>query len=301
MYAVTPGGTLFAADLNGKEVWRKSYAKDFGGGVPGWGYSESVLVDGDAVICTPCSAKAAVVALKAKDGEVIWKTEIAKPGGAGGYCSAVKTTVGKTDMYVTLLGKDGGVVGVDAATGKLLWQYNRIMNGTANIPTPVVSGDMVWCSTGYGDGGAALVHIKESGGKFEPEEVKYYDSKQLQNHHGGMVKVGEYVYFGNRHNSGLPACVDFKTGEVKWKEEKGGGGGSGSGSVVAADGMLYFRYENGKVALVKANPDKFELAGTFDIPEKSNKPSWQHLAIANGRLYVRDQDKLHCFDIAAKK
>lgn len=300
VFAVTPGGTLVATDLKGKELWRKSYTKDFGGGVQSWGYSESVLVDGEVVICTPCSNKAAVVALKAKDGEVVWQTEVKKAGGAGGYSSPVKTTVGKTDMYVTLLGKDGGVVGVDAKTGKLLWQYNRVMNGTANIPSPVVKGDKVWCSTGYGDGGSALLHIQESGDSFNAEEVVYYKSDKLQNHHGGMVLVGDHVYLGNKHNSGLPACVEFKTGDIKWKEEKGAGGGGGSGSVVAADGMLYFRYENGKVALVKADPKGFTLAGSFDIPEKSGKPSWQHPVIAGGKLYLRDQDKLHCFDVKAK-
>ncbi len=302
VYCVSGGGVLACLDAKtGKEQWQKSFTKEFKGGVQSWGYCESVLVDGDTVICTPCSNTAAVVALKAKDGEVIWKTEVKKAGGAGGYASPVKMTVGKTDMYVTLLGKDGGVVGVDAKTGKLLWQYTRIMNGTANIPTPVVKGDMVWCSTGYGDGGSALLHVKESGGKFEPEEVKYYKSSELQNHHGGMVLVGDYVYFGNAHNSGHPACVEFKTGEIKWKENKGAAGGGGSGSVVYADGRLYFRYENAKVALVKASPDKFEVVGSFDIPDKSGKPSWQHPVIANGKLYLRDQDNLHCFDITAKK
>jgi outer membrane protein assembly factor BamB len=301
VYCVSGGGVLVCLDAKtGLEKWKKSYTKDFGGSVQGWGYCESVLVDGETVICTPCANKAAVVALKAKDGEVIWKTEVKNAGGAGGYSSPVKTTVGKTDMYVNLLGNAGGVVGVDAKTGKLLWQYTKIMNGTANVPTPVVKGDRVWCSTGYDDGGSALLHIKESGGKFEAEELKYYDSKQLQNHHGGMVLVGEYVFLGNRHNSGIPACVEFKTGEIQWKEEKGAGGGGGSGSVVYADGMLYFRYENGKVALVKANPKKFELAGSFDIPEKSGKPSWQHPVVANGKLYIRDQDKLHCFDVKKK-
>jgi outer membrane protein assembly factor BamB len=241
-----------------------------------------------------------VVALKAKDGEVVWKTEVKKAGGAGGYASPVKMTVGKTDLYVTLLGKEGGVVGVDAKTGKLLWQYTRIMNGTANIPTPVVKGDLVWCSTGYGDGGSALLHIKESGGKFTAEELKYHKSGELQNHHGGMVLVGDYVYFGNAHNSGHPACVEFKTGEIKWKENKGAGGGGGSGSVVYADGRLYYRYENGKMALVKADPDKFEVVGSFDIPEKSGKPSWQHPVVVNGKLYLRDQDNLHCFDVKKK-
>jgi outer membrane protein assembly factor BamB len=301
VYCVSGGGVLVCLDAkSGKEVWKKDYAKDFGGSVQGWGYCESVLADGDTVICTPCSNKAAVVALKAKDGEVIWKAEVKKAGGAGGYASPVKTTVGKADMYVALLGKDGGVVGVDAKTGKLLWQYTRIMNGTANIPTPVVKGDLVWCSTGYGDGGSALLQIKESGGKFEAKELKYYKSSELQNHHGGMVLVGDHVYLGNAHNSGHPACVEFKTGEIEWKEEKGAGGGSGSGSVVYADGMLYFRYENAKVALVKADPKEFKLLGAFDIPDKSGKPSWQHPVVANGKLYLRDQDKLHCFDVKKK-
>lgn len=303
VFAVTVGGTLVCLEAKGgKEVWRKEYVKDFEGGVPTWGYSESVLVDGDTVICIPAGKKAAVAALKAKDGEVIWTTQVKTVGKAAGYSSAVKTTVGKTDMYVVMLGQaeGSGVVGVDAKSGKLLWSYNGVMNGTANIPTPVVKGDMLWVSTGYGDGGSALLHIKESGGKFEAEELKHYESKELQNHHGGMVLVGDYVYFGHRHGNGIPACVDFKTGEVKWKEEKDAGGGTESGSVVYADGMLYFRYQNGKMALVKASPDKFELAGSFDIPEKSGKPSWAHPVVANGKLYIRDQDKLHCFDVKKK-
>jgi outer membrane protein assembly factor BamB len=301
VYCVSGGGVLACLDAKtGKELWKKSYVKDFGGGVQSWGYCDSVLVDGDAVICTPCASKAAVVALKAKDGEVIWQTEVKKAGGAGGYASPVKMTVGKTDTYVTLLGKDGGVVGVDAKTGKPLWQYTRIMNGTANIPTPVVKGDLVWCSTGYGDGGSALLQVKESGGKFEAKELKYYKSNELQNHHGGMVLVGDHVYLGNAHNSGHPACVEFKTGKIAWKEEKGAGGGNGSGSVVYADGCLYFRYENAKVALVKADPKEFKLLGSFDIPDKSGAPSWQHPVVANGKLYLRDQDKLHCFDVKKK-
>ncbi len=310
VFAVTPGGTLVCVDAKtGKEQWRKEYVKDFGGGVPAWGYSESVLVDGETVICIPAGKKAAVAALQAKDGSEVWKTEMKSVGAAAGYSSAVKTTVGKTDMYVVLLGQaaGSGVVGVDAKSGKLLWNYNGVMNSTANIPTPVVKGDTIWVSTGYGSG-AALLHIKESGGKFEAEEVKAYkpgenprqQPPELQNHHGGMVLVGDHVYFGNAHNSGHPACVEFKTGEVKWKETKGAAGGSGSGCVVYADGMLYFRYENGKMALVKADPKKFEVVGSFDIPEASKKPSWQHPVVANGKLYLRDQDNLHCFDVKKK-
>jgi outer membrane protein assembly factor BamB len=298
VYCVAPGGDLVClAAKDGKEVWKKSYVKDFGGKVQTWGYSESVLVDGDQVIGTPCSNKAAVVAFNKDTGAVLWQTEVPNAGGSGGYSSAAKMTVGKTDTYVTLLGKAGGVVGVDAKTGKLLWQYTKIMNGTANIPTPVVKGDLVWCSTGYGDGGSALLHVKESGGKFTAEELKYYKANELQNHHGGMVLVGDHVFLGHAHNNGWPACVELKTGEIKWKESRGAAGGGGSGSVVYADGMLYFRYENGTMALVKADPEKFEVKGSFKIPEPSGKASWQHPVVAHGKLYLRDQDKLHCFDV----
>ncbi|MFY7951411.1 MAG: PQQ-binding-like beta-propeller repeat protein [Armatimonadaceae bacterium] len=302
VFAVMPGGAIVCLTAkDGKEVWRKDYVKDFKGSVPSWGFSDSVLVDGDLAVCCPASKSAALVALKVKDGSVAWQTEVKNVGAAAGYSSPVKMTVGKTDMYVVLLGKGGaGLIGVDAKTGKSLWEYNKVANGVANIPTPVVKGDLVWASSGYGDGGSALVHIKESNGKFEAEELKYYD-KQVQNHHGGMVLVGDYVYFGNAHNSGHPACVEFKTGEVKWKETKGAAGGSGSGCVVYADGRLYFRYENGKVALVKASPDKFEVVGAFDIPEKSGQPSWQHPVVVNGKLYLRDQDNLHCYDVKKKK
>jgi outer membrane protein assembly factor BamB len=300
VYCVSGGGVLACLDAKtGKELWHKSYTKDFGGGVQSWGYCESVLVDGDTVICTPCANRAAVVGLKAKDGEVVWKTAV-KAGGAGGYSSPVKTTAGKTDMYVALLGQEGGVVGVDAKTGELLWQYTKVMNSTANIPTPVVKGAKVWVSTGYGNGGSALLQIQESNGKFEAKQLTYYKSSEVQNHHGGMVLVGDHVYFGNAHNSGHPACVEFKTGIVQWLEEKGAAGGSGSAAVVYADGMLYFRYENGKVVLVKADPKEFSVAGSFDIPEKSGAPSWQHPVVANGKLYLRDQDKLHCFDVKKK-
>jgi len=299
VYAIGVAGDLVCMNAaDGKEVWKKSLAKEFKGRMmSGWGYSESVLIDGDQLICTPGGDDATVVALKPSDGSLIWKAAVPKSGGAG-YASPVKTTVGGVDMYITLLGKTGGVVGIDAKTGKLLWQYTKIMNGTANIPTAVVKGDLVWVSTGYGDGGSALLRISAAG---KPEELKYYDSKELQNHHGGMVLVGDYVYFGNRHGNGHPTCVELATGEIKWKETKGAAGGGGSGCVSAVDGMLIFRYENGVVALVKANPEKFEMLGSFKIPEPSGKPSWQHPAIANGKLYLRDQDKMHCYDLKAAK
>ncbi len=301
VYLLSSAGFLACLDAKtGKEIWHVDYKKDLGGKMmSGWGYSESVLIDGDKLICTPGGDKAAVVALKAATGEVIWKSEISKAGGAG-YASPIKATINKVPMYITLLGKSGGFVAVHADTGKLLWQYNKVANGTANIPTAIVKGDLVWCSTGYGDGGAALLKVKAEGDTATVEEIKRYSSGELQNHHGGMVLVGDYVYFGSAHNQGHPACVEFKTGEIMWKENRGAEGGNGSAAVVCADGMLYYRYQNAVVVLMEANSEGQKVAGSFKIPEPSGKASWQHPVVANGKLYLRDQDKLHCFDVKAK-
>jgi outer membrane protein assembly factor BamB len=262
----------------------------------GWGYSESPLVDGDKLVCTPGSDKAALVALNKTSGEVIWKSEIPECGGAG-YASIVKAEVAGVPMYVTLLGRSKGLVGVDANTGKFLWNYAKMANGIANIPTPIVSDDLVFCSTGYG-AGAALLRLKPTGsGEVKAEEVYFLEGRTFQNHHGGMALLDGYVYAGSGHNNGSPACVELQTGKVVWKKDRGPG--TGSAAVLYADGNLIFRYQDGKVALIEASPQAYKEKGTFKIPEPSSSPSWQHPVIANGKLYLRDQDKMHCFNVKA--
>jgi len=302
VYVLTTGGTLACLEATtGKAIWTKSFTEDFGGKVPGWGFSETPLIDGDNLICAPGAVKAAVVALNKDTGKVVWQTEVKKTDGAG-YASPIKATVGGVPLYITLLGKSGGVVAVHAETGKLLWQYTKINNGTANIPTIITRDDLVWCSTGYGDGGSALLKMKaDSKDAVSITEVVHYKSGELQNHHGGMVLVGDYVYFGSEHNSGHPACVEFKTGEIKYKEKKGAAGGGGSAAVVAVDGMLYYRYQNGVVVLLEASPEGAKVAASFKEPERSGKECWAHPVVANGKLYLRDQDKLFCYSVKADK
>lgn len=302
VYALTRDGDLacIAAD-NGRVLWRKNYGKDFGGRMmSGWGYSESPLIDGEKLICTPGADEAAMVALNKDTGEVIWKCAVPRCGGAG-YASPIKVTVDGVSMYVTHLGPTGGVVGVEANSGKLLWQYTRVSNGTANIPTVVARDRLLFCSTGY-DSGAALLRLQVDEHKqVRVEEVKRHRGRDLQNHHGGMVLVGNYLYLGHGHNNGLPACVDFQTGEILWKESRNPAGGGGSAAVVAADGMLYFRYQNGVVVLLHATPDGLQLAGSFQETARSGRECWAHPVIANQRLYLRDQDKLVCYDLRPKK
>lgn len=306
VYAVSLGGTLVCLDAKtGKEQWKKSYVTDFGGKVPAWGYNDSPLIDGDKLICAPCGGKAAVVALKLKDGEVVWKTDAGTIGDGAGYSSPIKATFNKVPMYVVLLGNQSGVVGVSAETGKVLWQYKgaAATGSTAQIPIPIVKDDKVWVSCSYG-GGAALLQIVPKGTDgFEAKELKAYKKPELNNHHGGMLLVGDHVYFGHNQNDGNPVCVELKTGEIKWGPEKNPAGGSGSAAVLHADGRLYFRYQSGTIVLIEPNPKELKVVSSFKLPpadQRSNPQSWPHPVIVNGKLLVRDQTVMYCYDIKAK-
>lgn len=295
VYSLDRGGQLTCLEASsGKILWEKSFSRDFGGQMmSGWGYSESPLVDGDVLICTPGSESAALAALDKKSGEVIWTTPVSDLGDRGrdgaAYSSVVASNGGGVRQYIQLVGR--GIISVDASNGKLLWSYNRVANGTANIPTPIVKDDYVFCSTGYGTG-SALLKIRP--GAKEVEEIYFLRANDLQNHHGGMIMLGDYVYCGHGHNKGLPICIEWATGKAVWGPVRGAGGGSAA--IVYADGHLYFRYEDGVIALIEATPQEYRLKGEFKMATQNGK-SWPHPVIVDGRLYLRDQQSLLCYDI----
>ena len=301
VYAMNKEGELLCAAADtGKEVFRKNFGRDFRGRMmSGWGFSESPLVDGDKLVVTPGAQDAAMVALNKNTGELIWKASVpAKLGDRGSdgaaYSSIVVAQVHGIRQYVQLVGR--GMIGIAADDGRFLWNYNRVANGTANIPTPIVHKDMVFCSTGYGTG-SALLRIVPDGTGVKAEEVYFLDSKTLQNHHGGLVLVGDHIYGGHQHDQGFPICVELATGKVVWAP--GRGPGTGSAAVVYADGHLYFRYQDGLMALIEATPEEYRLKGTFQIPNVGG-PSWSHPVVAGGKLYLREQDNLLCYDVTAK-
>lgn len=302
VYAVGLQGDLVCAKTaDGQVLWRKNFGGDFGGRMmSGWGFSESPLVDGDRLICTPGAKDAILAALDKLTGETVWKAAMpAQVGNKGqdgaGYSSVVVSHGAGVKQYVQLVGR--GVIGVAADDGKLLWTYNRVANGTANIPTPIVQGDYVFCSSGYGDGGTALLKLSKQAGGVNVEEVYFRTAKEMQNHHGGMILLGDYVYFGEGHNNGFPICVEMLTGKPTWKP--GRGPGAGSAAIAYADGNLYFRYQNGVMALIEATPKKYTLKSKFQLP-MHGRESWPHPVIAEGRLYLRDQDVLMAYDIAGR-
>ena len=217
VYAVGPNGDVVCVQAaDGKPLWHKSFTKDFGGSVPTWKFCESPLVDGDKLVCTPGGSKATMVALNKKTGKVLWKCAV--PGGAGngsGYSSIVISEAAGVRQYVQLMGEGTGCIGVNAKTGKFLWGYPRVGNPTASIPTPIVHGDYVFCSSGYGTG-SALLKLSKSGSGVKAEEVYFLNGNTLQNHHGGLILVGNYIFGGHGHSNGFPICVEWKTGRVVW-------------------------------------------------------------------------------------
>ena len=286
VFALGQWGDLVCVDAaDGKEFWRTSLPKDLGGKMmSGWGYSESPLVEGDRVICTPGGPKGALAALDKKTGAMLWRsTELTD---LAAYCSIVSADIGGVRQCIQLT--DSSVAGVASADGRLLWRALR-RGAIAVIPTPIVKDDLVFVTSGYTIG-CHLFKISKKGDKFGADLV--FSNKEIANHHGGMVRVGDYVY-GHADGRGW-VCVELVSGKVAWRHR-----GVGKGSVVCADGHLYLRSEdgNGTVALVEASPDGYREKGRFDQPERSNKNSWAHPVVAGGRLYLRDQDVVLCYDV----
>jgi outer membrane protein assembly factor BamB len=298
IYAVSRQGVLACLSASkGDLLWQKDYERDFGGSMmSGWGYSESPLVDGAKLICTPGGDNAAVVALDKVKGSLLWRATVPKAkrnNNGAGYASLVVAEAGSIRQYITLLGS--GLIGVEANTGRFLWRYDRIANGTANIPTAIVRDDLVFCSTGYGTGSALLRLVPVNGGVVAREEY-FLKGDTLQNHHGGVVRVGDYVYGGHGHNEGHPFCLDMKRGRLMWGPTDSVG--EGSAAVVYADGRLIFRYQDGVIALIEATPKAYHLVGQFTPPSANPQQSfWSHPVVANGRLYLRDNQTLLCYDV----
>ncbi|MDF1841277.1 MAG: PQQ-like beta-propeller repeat protein [Rubripirellula sp.] len=268
---------------NGKEVWSVNLEKDFGGKMmSGWRYSESPLVDGNRVIATPGGKQGTVVALDRENGEKIWQT--GDWTDTAGYSSVIIATIHGTRQYIQLTGRS--VAGFDPETGNVLWRADR-EGKTAVITTPVIKDDIVFVTSSYGVGCNAF-QISKDGDTWTTEEL--YANKNIANHHGGVVLLDGYV-FGS--SGGTFKCLDIESGELAY-----GGRSAGKGATTYADGHLYLRSETGPIALIEATNEDLVEKSRFDQPQRSDKRAWAHPVVANGKLYIRDQDVLLCYDIS---
>lgn len=289
VYALGGAGSLVCLQAaDGAIVWRKEL-KDFGGKTPNWGYCESVLVDGDRVLCTPGGSNGAVLALHKSTGDTLWQSTEFTEGAH--YASIIPIQFNGGPQYVQLTMSK--VAGFQVETGKLLWSSDW-SGKTAVIPTPISRDGYVYITSGYGVG-CKLVKLNADG---TTQDV--YENKVMKNHHGGVVLIGDCLY-GHSDGTGW-ICQDFLTGEMKWNERQA----LGKGCLTFADGRLYCLDErSGTVALVEPSPEGWKEHGRFELQPKSDRRSsrgaiWTHPVVANGRLFLRDQDVLTAYDVRAQ-
>jgi outer membrane protein assembly factor BamB len=310
LYALGANGDLVCLNaVDGKKKWAKHLVKDFGGGLPGWGYSESVLIDGDKLIVTPGGNKGAIIALNKKNGEQVWRSEDLKDRAA--YSSVIAAEVGGIKFYVQQTqkaGQGGGTCGVRASDGKLLWYVEDNGYRTAVIPTPIFYKDHVFVSAGY-DAGCKLIRLSKDGDGIKADKV--YANKVIVNHHGGLIRLGEYVY-GHSDRGGW-TCLDFLKSDKADGPEAASTFRFGKGSAVYADGSLYCLDEvrggakgapprAGVVIKVAPSPKAWREEGRFTLLKADDRRSgqggvWTHPVIAHGKLYLRDQYNLFCYDV----
>jgi outer membrane protein assembly factor BamB len=287
VYTVGQYGEIVAVRVADQKVlWTQHLVDDLGGPLPEWGFSESPLVDGEKVLVTPGGPRGTLAALDKKTGSVIWQSsEWTDPAH---YSSIIRATINGIPQYIQLTAANVAAVGVD--DGKLLWKAER-KGRTAVIPTPIYADNHVYVTSGYGVG-CNLFKITHGNG-FSAEEV--YANKAMANHHGGIIKLGKHLY-GHSEGKGW-VCQDFLSGETVWAEKRA----VRKGAIGYADGRLYCREEtDGVMVLLEASPEGFSEKGRFTPPDHSGKKTWPHPTIAGGKLYLRDHDLLHCYDVTAR-
>jgi outer membrane protein assembly factor BamB len=281
---------------DGKILWQRSLQKDFGGRVPAWSYRESPLIDGDKLICTPGGEEVTMAALDKLTGTTLWKRQV--PGSPkAAYSSAIAIDFDGQREYVQFTQK--ALVGVAASDGKFLWRYDRAANSHGiNCSTPIFLDSRVFAASAYAAGGGLVKLSKDGSGGVQAEEVFF--SRKMQNHHGGMIVLDGCLYGANGGNEGgALACLDFQTGNVLWDERDDAERRAPKGSLALADGRLYYRTEKGTMLLIEPNAKQYLERGRFEQPNRSPQPAWTHPVIANGKLYLRDQDLLLCYDVKA--
>jgi outer membrane protein assembly factor BamB len=292
VYALSGRGNLVCIRVEDGQLRWQTSLQDFGGQVPNWGYCESVIVDGPRVVCTPGGKEGTILALDKLTGKRIWQSSEFTEGAQ--YASLTIAEVGGERQYIQLT-KDH-LVGVRAADGLVAWQADFPGGGAAAvIPTPIFQRDQVFAAAGYGVG-CQLIQLEGNG---ETREI--YANKNMKNHHGGMVLLNDKVY-GYSDNVGW-TCLDWATGEIVWRERDA----LEKGSLTYADGRFYCVGERqGEVVLIEATENGWSEQGRFQLEPQSQIRSnrgaiWTHPVISNGKLYLRDQDLIYCYDVKSPR
>ena len=290
LYHESPHGDLVCLDAKtGRKIWGLNVLDAFHSKNTNWAQAESLLIDGDRVICSPGGPETAMVALDKKTGQTLWKSPTA--GDLAGYASASLGECQGLRILFTLTSR--ALIGVNADTGDLLWRFEQITPFEENILMPIYHDGHVFISTRTT--GSVLLKIHVDGKQASVKEV--WRTQELDNQHGGVILLNGYLYGAcHVHNNSKWVCLDWKTGRPTYVER-----GIGKGSLTYADGMFSMMSENRNVGLIKAKPEAYELVSRFKLPDGGEGPSWAHPVVCGGRLYIRYSDFLYAYDMRTAK
>lgn len=280
---------------SGDLLWKVDLVAEHGGGIPKWGYSESVLIDGQRVVVT-AGGKKFMVALDRETGRLLWNSN--GVDAVAHYVSTMKGSYAGTSYYVTA--SNIGVVGFDCQSGNQIFENTVTGNDIATVPTPILIGaDRIYHTSNYGAGNV-LLKLTGRGDSIVANMVYHEDGKTMMNHHGGVVLVDGVIYGFTKSDGGVWMAQDLESGKTLWQEKLRG---NRSGSIAYADGRLYcYNDGDGTVVLVQPDRNEWRPLGQIALPRETQIPRdrgaiWAHPVIANQTLFIRDQDLLFAFDI----
>jgi len=288
LYHLTPSGRLAAFEAKGgKEVWAVDLKADFGARWGVWALAENVVVDGDKVLCVPGGTKGVVVALDKRTGKTLWaNTEL---DDRAAYCSPNLVTYQGVRQLITMTNET--VIGIDVASGKLLWKHPFPPKSPQHATTPVFRDGHVFVAAGHGKG-ATLLKISPDLGS----AAEVWSRTDFDNCHGGVILVDGRLYgCGCRLGGKAFFCVDFLTGKERQKDMT-----LGKVAMTCADGMLYCLNHNGRMYLLEITPEGFRIASRFELPKRPDNSYLAHPVVCGGRLYLRYEQNLWAYDIKAK-
>jgi outer membrane protein assembly factor BamB len=298
VYTSSGFGDLACIDgTSGKIIWSYKASEMNKGTYGRWGIAESLLINGDKVYYSPGGPETMTIALNKETGKVIWKS--GSLGDKPGYVSPILISFAGMKMIINV--SMGHVFGVDDSNGNILWKVSHDQSSNPDMrrfelikcTTPLYKDGMVYVTGGY-DTGGMMVRIAPDG---KSAGVVWTDSI-LDNHHGGVVLVNGYIYGSNwlNNNNGNWCCIEWNTGRKMWEQPW-----NTKGSIISAEGMLYIYDERkGNIALLKVNPEKFDLVSSFQVTLGDTGPFWAHPVIHNGILYLRHSNALMAYNIKAK-
>ena len=292
VYDISPLGEVACFDaMTGEKIWNRNILTHYDAPMPRWLLGHSVIIDGDNLITPVGGAKTSAIAMNKRTGATVWKAAPVTDGAPTGYTTPYMFEFEGT--RVVALMSNVSVLGLDPATGRTLFTFPWTNQRGVHCTMPIYHNGHLFLSTGYEGGTSKLFRLtKNTDGTITPTEV--WAEPRFNNHHGGVVLVGDHVY-GTNHN-GSWCSINFMNGEVGYLSRA-----AGKGSVHYADGLLYGLTESDRtVLLIKPEPKEFVLLSSFELPNEAAGHSWAHPVVLGGRMYLRHAQYLYCYDVKAE-